>query len=70
MKPSIAEILRRSRTLPPARKVAHLSGYIAAERFFSECNYSRRIIELEAALKDVINKQLGREIRADKKLAS
>lgn len=65
MKPFIAEILRNIRPLPPIHKAAHLRGLIASE----PCRSLRRV-ELEAALKDVINKQLGREIRADKKLAS
>lgn len=65
MKPSIAEILRRIRPLPLAHKADHLRGLIA-----SEPRRSIRRVELEAALKEVINKQLGREIRADKKLAS
>ena len=65
MKPSIAEILRRIRPLPPIQKANHLRGLIA-----SEPRRSIRRVELEAALKEVINKQLGREIRADKKLAS
>jgi hypothetical protein len=65
MKPSIAEILRRIRPLPPVHKAAHLRGLIA-----SEPRRSIRRVELEAALKEVINKQLGREIKADKKLAS
>lgn len=65
MKPSIAEIIRRIRPMHPVHKASHLRGLIA-----SEPRRSIRRVELEAALKDVINKQLGREIRADKKLAS
>jgi hypothetical protein len=70
MKPPIAEVLRRISRFQPERKAAHLSGYIAWEKQSSGHAYSVRIRELESALKDVVNKQLGREIRADKKLAS
>jgi hypothetical protein len=62
MKPSIAEIIRRIRPLPPVHKAAHLRGLIA-----SEPRRSIRRVELEAALKDVINRQLGREIRQDRR---
>ena len=62
MKPSIAEVLRRSRTLPPIHRAAYLRGLIA-----SEPHRSIRRVELEAALKDVINRQLGREIREDRR---
>ena len=65
MKPSIAEILRSIRPLPPIHKANHLRGLIA-----SEPRRSIRRVELEAALKEVINRQLGREIREDRRLVS
>lgn len=65
MKPSIAEILRRSRTLPPIHQAAYLRGLIALEP-----KRSIRRVELEAALKDVINRQLRRESRQDRRAAS
>ena len=65
MKPPIAEILRRISRFKPVHKAAHLSALIALEP-----RRSIRRVELEAALKDVVNRQLGKEIRADKKLAS
>jgi len=65
MKPSLAEILRRARALPPIHQAAYLRGLIA-----SEPRRSIRCVELGAALKDVIHKQMRREIRQDKKLAS
>ena len=65
MKPPIAEIIRRISRFQPVHKASHLSDLIALEP-----KRSIRRGELEAALKEVVNKQLGREIRADKKLAS
>jgi hypothetical protein len=62
MKPSIAEILRRARTLLPIHQAAYLRWLIA-----SEPRRSIRCVELEAALKDVISKQLRRENRQDKR---
>jgi hypothetical protein len=60
MKPTpIAEILRRIRPLAPIHKAAHLRGLIA-----SEPKRSVRRGELEAALKDIVNKALKRESRA------
>lgn len=65
MKPSIADVLRSIWSLPPVKKVERLSALIALEP-----KRSIRRGELEAALRDVINKQMRREIRQDKKLAS
>jgi hypothetical protein len=60
MKPTpIAEILRRIRPLAPIHKAAHLRGLIA-----SEPKRSVRRGELEAALKDIVNKALKRESRS------
>lgn len=64
MKPSLAEILRRARTLPPIHQAAYLRGLIA-----SEPRRSIRCVELEGALKAVISKQLRRENRQDRKTA-
>jgi hypothetical protein len=64
MKPSIAEVLRRIRPLPPIHKCAHLRGIIA-----SEPRRSIRRVELEAALKHIVNTQLGREIRQDRRVS-
>lgn len=58
MKQPIHEVIRRIRPLAPVHKAAHLRGLIA-----SEPKRSMRRAELEAALKDVINKQLKKEIR-------
>lgn len=60
MRPSpIHEILRRIRPLAPIHKAAHLRGIIA-----SEPRRSLRRFELEAALKEIISKQLRKEARA------
>lgn len=56
---SIAQILRRIRPLAKVHQAAHLRGIIA-----SEPKRSIRRHELEAALKEIINKQLRRENRA------
>lgn len=58
MKPHIHVVLRRIRPLAPIHKVAHLRGLIA-----SEPKRSIRRQELEAALKEVLNRQLRRETR-------
>ena len=62
MKPSIVEILRRIRPLSPVHKAHHLRALIALER-----PRSIRRTELEAALQDIINRQLKLEIRQDRK---
>jgi hypothetical protein len=63
MRPTpINEVMRRIRPLPPAHKAAHLRGLIA-----SEPRRSIRRRELELALQDVVNKQLCREIRQDRR---
>jgi hypothetical protein len=60
MKPTpIAEIIRRIRPLAPIHKAAHLRGLITAEP-----KRSVRRHELEAALKEIVNKALKRESRA------
>jgi hypothetical protein len=60
MKPTpIAEILRRIRPLAPIHKADHLRGIIA-----SEPKRSVRRHELEAALKEIVNKALRKESRA------
>ena len=55
----ISEILRRIRPLAPFHKAAHLRGVIA-----SEPKRSIRRRELEAALKEIVNRQLRKESRA------
>ena len=66
MKPTpINKVLHRIRILPPQHKAAHLRALIA-----SEPKRGVRRHELELALKDIINKQLVRENRADRKAAS
>lgn len=63
MKPTpIHEVLRRIKPLAPFHQVSHLRGLIA-----SEPRRSIRRRELEAALREIINRQIGRENRADKK---
>lgn len=60
MKPTpIHELLRRIKPLAPFHKMAHLRGLIS-----SEPKRSIRRRELEAALKDLVNKQLRKENRA------
>jgi len=60
MKPTpIAEIIRRIRPLAPIHKAAHLRGLIA-----SEPKRSVRRHELEAALKEIVNRALRKESRA------
>ena len=60
MKPTpIHEVLRRLKPLAPIHKAAHLRGLIA-----SEPKRSVRRGELEAALKDIVNRALKRESRA------
>jgi hypothetical protein len=59
MKTPLHTVLRRIRPLAPVHKVAHLRGLIA-----SEPKRSIRRVELEAALKDILNRQLRRESRA------
>lgn len=58
MKSHIHEVLRRIRPLAPFHKVTHLRALIEIEP-----KRSIRRIELEAALKDIISKQLKRENR-------
>jgi hypothetical protein len=55
----ICEVLRRIRPLAPFHKASHLRGLIA-----SEPKRSIRRVELEAALKEVMNRQLKKELRA------
>lgn len=65
MKPTpICEVLRRIRPLPPIHKAAHLRALISQQP-----KRSMRRAELERALQDVVNKQLGREIRQDRRSA-
>jgi hypothetical protein len=65
MKPSsIAEILRRIRPLAKQHQVAHLRSIIASEQGGNIYRTSVRIRELQAALKDILNKQLRKEGRA------
>jgi len=60
LKPTpIHEVLRRLKPLAPIHKAAHLRGLIA-----SEPKRSVRRGELEAALKDIVNRALKRESRA------
>lgn len=60
MKPTpIHEVLRRIRPLAPFHQVAHLRGLIA-----SEPKRSIRRRELEAALREIMRKQLRRENRS------
>ena len=61
MKPTpIATILRRIRPLAPVHKVAHLRAILAQEK-----PRSIRRVELEAALKEIVNRQMRRENRED-----
>lgn len=53
MKPSIYEITRRIGPLSAKRKAAHLSALIKLEP-----GRSHRRAELEAALRDIVNKDL------------
>lgn len=57
--PSIFDVLRRIRRLPPIHQASHLRSLIA-----SEPKRSIRRGELEAALRSIIIKQLRRENRA------
>jgi hypothetical protein len=58
MKPTpIHEVLRRIGPLSLQHKAAHLRGLIA-----SEAKRSIRRADLEAALKDIVNRQLRREV--------
>lgn len=60
----IAEILRRIRPLSKQHQVSHLRGVIASEQSGNIYKTSVRIRELQAALKDILNKQLRKEGRA------
>lgn len=63
MKPTpIAEVIRRIRPLSRQQKIYHLRGLIASEK-----KRSMRRVELEAALKPIINDQIDWERRQDKK---
>jgi hypothetical protein len=63
MKPTpIAEVLRRIRPLTRQQKIFHLRGIIASEK-----KRSIRRVELEAALKAIVNAELKFEVRADKR---
>lgn len=59
----IAEILRVNRLLAPQFRQRHLCLQISIEKAGSLRKTSVRIRELEAALKDIVNKQLRRESR-------
>jgi hypothetical protein len=59
MKTPICEVLRRIRPLAPIHKAAHLRALI-----FAEPRRSLRRQELEAALKQIVNRQLRKESRA------
>lgn len=60
MKPTpIHEVLRRIKPLAPIHKAAHLRALIA-----SEPKRSVRRCELEAALKEIVNRALRKESRA------
>jgi hypothetical protein len=58
----IIEVLRRIRPLPPVHKAAHLRALISQQP-----KRSLRRAELERALKEVVNKQLGVENRQDRR---
>lgn len=60
----IHEVIRRIRPLAPIHKAAHLRGLIASEKGENKYRTSVRIRELEAALREIMNKQLKRESRA------
>jgi hypothetical protein len=63
MKPSpLAEVLRRIRPLSRTHKIAHLRGLIAGEK-----KRSFRRAELEAALLPIVNDQIRREVRDEKR---
>lgn len=55
----IHEVLRRIKPLAPMHRISHLRGLIAGEP-----KRSIRRQELEAALKDLVTKQIKRESRA------
>jgi hypothetical protein len=57
--PSICQVVRRIQPLAPFHKACHLRALIASER-----KHSIRRVELEAALKHVVNNQLKKELRA------
>jgi hypothetical protein len=59
---SIAEILRRIRPLARQHQIAHLRGLISCEK-----KRSFRRAELEAALKPIVNQQIRREVRDEKR---
>ena len=62
MKPSpLHEIMRRIRPLAPFHQAAHLRGLIA-----SEPRRSIRRAELESALREVMTRQIKKEIRNDR----
>jgi hypothetical protein len=61
---SISEILRRIRPLAKHHQVYHLRGVISSEQGGNIYKTSVRIRELQAALKDILNKQLKRENRS------
>lgn len=66
----IAEILRRIRPLARQHQVAHLRGIIASEQGSRNgkpniYKTSVRIRELQAALREILNKQLRKESRED-----
>jgi hypothetical protein len=64
MKPCpIAEVLRRIRPLARQHQIQHLRGLIACEK-----KHSFRRAELEAALKPIVNDQIRREVRDEKRL--
>lgn len=65
MKAPLAEILRCIRPYPPITKVKRLRELIAQEP-----RRSIRRGELEAALREIITKQIGRENRQDRRAAS
>ena len=65
MKPSIAEILRRISRFKPAHKAEHLSALISLEP-----RRSIRRVELESALKHVVNVDLKAQIREERRKVS
>lgn len=73
MKPTpISEVLRRIRPLSREHKMAHLRGIIASEQGYTDgkpniYRTSVRIRELQAALKDIVNETIRREVRDEKR---
>lgn len=60
----LAQILRQIRPLAKHHQAAYLRSHIASEQGGNVRRTSVRIRELQAALQDIVTKQLKREVRA------